>query len=1007
MKLASSQRRRATWNEARAGRSGGVALGALAVTVWLASISAVEGRTYFFVLDVPSTLGGTRFTANQIVRSDDGVYSLAASLPAGAEILSLHARGTGVWLFSPARPTSLGGTLYEPRDVISYDGTTFTSVLAGSAAGIPGNARIDALFLDSGSNPVVSFDVPVHLGGVWYSQSDLLVFNGGFSLYWDAEAAGIPSKANVVGAAKDSAGTLVLTFDIPTNLGGTWYLPGQLVGWDGTAFTSYAVDPAWPSSAHLRDFSFLACIDADGDGFGSPGDASCRNGSASDCDDHNPAVYPGAPQVCDGVNNNCSDPSWPAVPANEADADHDGFRICNGDCDDTRAAVYPGAPQICDGVNDNCLDPTWPAVPSNETDADGDGSPACADCDDTNPAIFPGAPQLCDRLNNDCNDPAWPTLPANESDADGDGLSTCEGDCNDGDPTVHTPGEVRSVTLSEDSSTLETTVTWAPPVDPGGPSQTLTYDVLRSTNPIDFLVSGTCFARGTPSTSVTDTDVPPLGTVLYYSVRATNVCYTGVGSLGTDSAGFERAGPENCLGYYGPMRNSLYINQGDSRILTARPGTGQLIEYYGRRGSTGFLSSLSAVHYRDAMGKLLVIYYDEQDRPVEYLTEEGLTFTLDWSTSGIVSLGVLSQDGQYETSVAISLGTTSSMAPRTASQVPLDLLPSQSTCGSTVTVTRCGSPVDNATVRLLVQPTNGSDYFPPASGHAPGTGDYSFSLPCAHTELSDTLRTFCENVAGDIDMACELADPIRAFGVLGCAQLATLVSEAGWPEAAVALVGPACIAALEGSEFPCELLGWSPVPGGPSLAETICDNLDQAIDYAIRSQSTDAAELTAIASIPGVGVFTGSAAWIGMLNGTNFPNIRVDAGNAPGVSPLQLYLPHDCLCVNGTSGESCTFGGDMGSSVLSADLTCWPPNSQWRVEEEAPWDSTYCGGASSCRLSIGYDGDFSGDYQLSATLPPWGDLPGVATYTLEVYVRDQATGALSLARRRQVSQSCP
>ena len=41
-----------------------------------------------------------------------------------------------------------------------------------------------------------------------------------------------------------------------------------------------------------------------------------------------PNVYPGAPQLCDGKNNDCSAPGWPAVPGNEVDADGDGFRVC-------------------------------------------------------------------------------------------------------------------------------------------------------------------------------------------------------------------------------------------------------------------------------------------------------------------------------------------------------------------------------------------------------------------------------------------------------------------------------------------------------------------------------------------------------------------------------------------------------------------------------------------------------------------------------------------------------
>ena len=54
------------------------------------------------------------------------------------------------------------------------------------------------------------------------------------------------------------------------------------------------------------------CTDNDQDGYGNPGDASCPNGAATDCDDNDPAVNPGATegpfddQTCfDGLDNDC------------------------------------------------------------------------------------------------------------------------------------------------------------------------------------------------------------------------------------------------------------------------------------------------------------------------------------------------------------------------------------------------------------------------------------------------------------------------------------------------------------------------------------------------------------------------------------------------------------------------------------------------------------------------------------------------------------------------------
>jgi len=138
--------------------------------------------------------------------------------------------------------------------------------------------------------------------------------------------------------------------------------------------------------------------DCDGDGFSE---------AAGDCDDHAAAVYPGAPQICDGVNDDCSDPAWPWFPYpydQEADADNDGFLGCGDDCDDHQPTVYPGAPEYCDGLNNDCDASTWPTPAADEADADHDSTRICGgDCNDTDGSIGPGFWEYCDGLDNDCD----------------------------------------------------------------------------------------------------------------------------------------------------------------------------------------------------------------------------------------------------------------------------------------------------------------------------------------------------------------------------------------------------------------------------------------------------------------------------------------------------------------------------------------------------------------------------------------------------------------------------
>jgi hypothetical protein len=138
--------------------------------------------------------------------------------------------------------------------------------------------------------------------------------------------------------------------------------------------------------------------------------------ACTDCDDLDPARFPGNPEVCNTVDDDCSGVADDGLAAvvTYVDADGDGFGSvlspatgCGGpgtspvpgDCDDAEADVHPGAVEIaCDGRDDDCDLGTPDGV-----DADGDGVRSCSDCDDADPFNFPLNPELCDGADNDCD----------------------------------------------------------------------------------------------------------------------------------------------------------------------------------------------------------------------------------------------------------------------------------------------------------------------------------------------------------------------------------------------------------------------------------------------------------------------------------------------------------------------------------------------------------------------------------------------------------------------------
>jgi len=208
---------------------------------------------------------------------------------------------------------------------------------------------------DSGGNDTdetltLTVDQPLEVGVDTYSGTLDYQVTLGASVQDDQRITGVvwDLDGTRVGATSTSSGSVDSCFDCGcARYTTTWSTSSASEGTH--TLTATVTNSAGESASDSTTVTIG--YDHDGDGY----DSDFYGGD--DCDDSDADTSPATPETCDGTDEDCD-----GDIDEDYDLDGDGYTDetrCSGvasatDCDDGDATVYPGASDTCDGVDDDC-----------------------------------------------------------------------------------------------------------------------------------------------------------------------------------------------------------------------------------------------------------------------------------------------------------------------------------------------------------------------------------------------------------------------------------------------------------------------------------------------------------------------------------------------------------------------------------------------------------------------------------------------------------------------------
>ena len=200
------------------------------ILIGMASV-AYAADNLFISTEASAKLGGLSFEDGDVVEYNPTTHAASVFFDEGLfsngeDVDAFHLLGNGNYLLSTTGSATLGGLSFEDGDIIEYNPTLNTSSLFFDEGLFSHDEDIDAMFLQSNGNLVLSTSSSAQLGGLGFTDGDLVEYNPATkvsSLFFDEDlfssscddidALHVLSNGNLILSTKDSATLGGLAFE--------------------------------------------------------------------------------------------------------------------------------------------------------------------------------------------------------------------------------------------------------------------------------------------------------------------------------------------------------------------------------------------------------------------------------------------------------------------------------------------------------------------------------------------------------------------------------------------------------------------------------------------------------------------------------------------------------------------------------------------------------------------------------------------------------------------------